>query len=220
MKQRIPAFVVLALALLGGSVVHAGDLDKINGDVHVASGQSTGDVSTVNGDVRIDANATVDEAETVNGSITLGEHATAASLETVNGGLSLGSGAGVSGDVSTVNGAIELGRGADVAGRVSNVNDDIRLDAAHVGHGLKTVDGDIDIGADSRVEGGILVDKPGGWFNIGRNRERTPRIVIGPGAVVKGTLEFRRDVELYVSDRAQIGPVKGATPRTFSGDRP
>src|SRR5690606_21625966 len=115
-------------------------------------------------------------------------HAMATSLETVNGSLTLGAGARVSDDVTAVNGSINLDQGADVAGRASNVNGGIHLEAAHVGGGLKTVDGDIDVGADSRVEGGILVDKPGGWFNIGMARKRTPRIVIGPGAVVKGTL--------------------------------
>jgi DUF4097 and DUF4098 domain-containing protein YvlB len=219
MKHSISA-VVLALALGLGGVVHASDLDKVNGDVHVTSGQSVGDVSTVNGDVRVDGKATVDKAETVNGSITLDDHATATSLETVNGSITLGVAARVNGAVTAVNGSIDLDQGAEVDGRASNVNGGIHLKAALVAGGLKTVDGDIDVGAVSRVEGGILVYKPGGWFNIGMNRQRTPRIVIGPGAVVKGTLEFRRDVELYVSDRAQIGPVKGATPQKFSGDQP
>lgn len=219
MKHSISA-IVLVLALGLGGVVHASDLDKVNGDVHVTSGQSVGDVSTVNGDIRVDDKATIGKAETVNGSITIDAHGTATSLETVNGSATLGAGTRVSGAVTTVNGSINLDQGADVNGRVSNVNGGIHLNAAHVGGGLKTVDGDIDVGVDSRIEGGILVDKPGGWFNIGRQRQRTPRIVIGPGAVVKGTLEFRRDVELYVSDRAQIGPVKGATPQKFSGDQP
>jgi hypothetical protein len=38
--------------------------------------------------------------------------------------------------------------------------------------------------------------------------------------VVQGTLEFRRDVVLKVSDSAQIGPVKGATVERFHGDAP
>ena len=45
-------------------------------------------------------------------------------------------------------------------------------------------------------------------------------VVIGPHAVVQGTLEFRREVELKVSDSAQIGPVKGATVEKFSGATP
>jgi cytoskeletal protein CcmA (bactofilin family) len=179
----LPAmFLGTLLALAVAVPAAASDTDKVNGDVHVASGQTVGDVSSVNGDVRIDGGATVDEAETVNGSIT-------------------------------------LDRGADVAGRASNVNGTIHLDGAHVGGGLETVAGDIEVGADSRVEGGILVDKPNnGWFHFGTTR--TPRVVIGPGAVVKGTLEFRREVDLYVSDRATIGEVKGATVHKFSGDQP
>lgn len=41
---------------------------------------------------------------------------------------------------------------------ISKVNGSIHLDAAHVG-GIETVNGHIDIGARSRVEGGILVKK-------------------------------------------------------------
>jgi hypothetical protein len=45
-------------------------------------------------------------------------------------------------------------------------------------------------------------------------------VVIGPDAVVSGTLEFQRDVELYVSDKAKVGDVVGATPKMFSSERP
>jgi DUF4097 and DUF4098 domain-containing protein YvlB len=216
----LPAmFLGTLLALAVAVPAAASDTDKVNGDVHVASGQTVGDVSSVNGDVRIDGGATVDEAETVNGSIDLADKASARSLETVNGSIDLGAGARVARTVETVNGSITLDRGADVAGRASNVNGTIHLDGAHVGGGLETVAGDIEVGADSRVEGGILVDKPNnGWFHFGTTR--TPRVVIGPGAVVKGTLEFRREVDLYVSDRATIGEVKGATVHKFSGDQP
>ena len=130
-------------------------------------------------------------------------------VNTVNGAVTLGAGSRVSGDVEAVNGSIRLAKGADVGGKTSNVNGAISLDAAHVGGGLATVSGDITVGANSRVEGGILVDKPSGWFNWSHQRE--PHIVIGPHAVVQGTLEFRRDVVLEVSDSAQIGTVKGAT---------
>jgi hypothetical protein len=63
----------------------------------------------------------------------------------------------------------------------------------------------------------LLVDKPHG-FSWGRNKN--PRIVIGPHAVVDGTLEFRRDVDLYVSDTAKVGTITGATASKFSGDHP
>ena len=80
--------------------------------------------------------------------------------------------------------------------------------SAHVGGGIKTVNGSISIMGTSHVEGGILVEKPNGiMFN-----SEDPVIVIGPGAVVQGELKFERKVKLYVSDKATIGTVTGATP--------
>ena len=84
---------------------------------------------------------------------------------------------------------------------------------------IGTTNGDIDIGAGSRIEGGILVDKPRGsnWFG---KKRRPPTVVIGPDAVVEGTLRFEQPVDLYVSNRARIGPVSGATAIPFTGDTP
>lgn len=212
---------LFALALLLPLAAAASDnaIDKVNGSVRIHAGQSVGDASTVNGDVDAGNGAHLRKADTVNGSITLGERATASALTTVNGGISLDKGARVSGEVQAVNGRIELAPGAEVGGHLSNVNGRIELAAAHVAGGLETVAGDIDVGANARVEGGILVDQPnGGWFHFGQSRP--PHVVIGPHAVVQGTLEFRREVVLKVSDSAQIGPVKGATPVRFGGDRP
>lgn len=210
--------LVLALCLPLAAMAGDGDIDKVNGTVRVEAGQQAGDVSTVNGAVRVGDNATVRAASTVNGAIELGTHVQADSLGTVNGSVSVGVDSRIRGKIEAVNGTIRLDRGVDVGGRVSNVNGAIALDAAHVAGGLGTVGGDITVGNGSRVEGGILVDKPGGWFHFGDSRP--PHIVIGPRAVVQGTLEFRREVVLQVSDSAQIGPVKGATPVKFSGDRP
>ena len=83
---------------------------------------------------------------------------------------------------------------------------------------LKTVNGDITVGADSRVGGGILVEKPHGWSH-GSNKT-IPKIVIGPRAVVEGTLRFEREVKLYVSRSATIGKVDGATAIMFDGEAP
>lgn len=195
-------------------------IDKVNGTVRVEAGQQVGDASTVNGAVRIADGATVRKASTVNGAVELGDKAQASEIGTVNGAITLGEGAHVSGKIEAVNGSIRLAKGVEVGGRTSNVNGAISLDDAHVAGGLGTVAGDITVGANSRVEGGILVDKPGGWFHWGSSNSRPPHIVIGPHAVVQGTLEFRREVVLEVSDSAQIGPVKGATPVTFHGDTP
>lgn len=209
--------LILPFALPQPSLAGDNDISKISSDVHVSASQQVGDVDTVNGDVRIDDNASVEDVSTVNGKISMGAHAKADKLETVNGAITLANDAHVKETVNAVNGSIELSPDADVGGRLSNVNGGIRLDAAHVGGGLKTVASDITVGANSHVEGGILVEKPNGLFHWNGH---TPLVVIGPHAVVKGTLEFQREVELKVSDSAQIGPVKGATPVKFSGDMP
>ncbi|HEV2621427.1 MAG TPA: hypothetical protein VGU65_04970 [Frateuria sp.] len=219
MRRHHLAFALaLAFCLPLAAMAGDGDIDKVNGTARVEAGQTAGDVSTVNGAVRVGDNATVRDASTVNGSVELGTHAQAQSLGTVNGSITLGADSRVHGKIEAVNGGIRLGRNADVGGRVSNVNGAITLDAAHVAGGLGTVGGDIDVGEASRVEGGILVDKPGGWFHFGDSRP--PHIVIGPHAVVQGTLEFRREVVLQVSDSAQIGKVVGATPVKFSSAQP
>ncbi|WP_430391826.1 hypothetical protein [Dyella sp. 20L07] len=218
MRRHLLA-LAFALALPLTAAATDNDFSKINGAVRVDAGQHAGNVSTVNGAVRIGDNAVVQKASTVNGSVDLGDHAQASAIDTVNGGITVGTAGRVTGAIDATNGGIRLGKNADVAGRVGNVNGSINLDAAHVGGGLQTVSGDIIVGPNSRVEGGILVDKPGGWFNWNSN-SRLPHVVIGPHAVVQGTLEFRREVVLQVSDSAQIGAVKGATPVKFSGDAP
>lgn len=211
----IIAALILGLPLLAQA--RGNDIDKINGTAQVEAGQQAGDVNTVNGAVRIGAGASVQKADTVNGSIELGDHAQAQSLETVNGAITMGRASRVRGEVSTVNGSMQLAEGAEIGGKLENVNGTIIVNAAHVAGGIETVDGDITVGANSHVEGGILVDKMHGWFSSSRH---TPTVVIGPHAVITGTLEFRREVTLKVSDSAQIGTVKGATAVKFSGATP
>jgi hypothetical protein len=215
-----PTLFALAFCLLPlAAVASDNDIDKVLGSVTVEAGQHAGNVSSVNGSVHIGDHAVVRKASTVNGSLDLGDQTQADELDTVNGGIHLGAGSHVGGKVETVNGGIHLAQGAQVDGHLSNVNGSITLDDAHVAGGIGTVSGDITVGAGSHVEGGILVEKPSeGWFHWGS--ERKPVIVIGPHAVVQGTLEFRREVELKVSDSAQIGPVKGATVEKFSGAAP
>jgi DUF4097 and DUF4098 domain-containing protein YvlB len=193
----------------------------VNGSVEVPSGQKTGDVGTVNGSIRVGENATLRNASAVNGSIRLGGHATATLLDAVNGAISLDDGAHISDAVTTVNGSVTLHDGSEVAGSLVNVNGAIHLHDAHVGKGIETVSGSIDILGTSRVEGGIHVKKPtSSWILGWLQSDRVPRIVIGPGAVVQGDLRFERKVKLYVSDKATIGAVTGATPEPFTGDQP
>jgi cytoskeletal protein CcmA (bactofilin family) len=190
----------------------------VNGVVRVRDGDKSGDLSTVNGEIHVGEKAIVDGATTVNGSIDVGNHATADTLKTVNGSISLDDGARIQHGITTVNGALTLRSGAEVDGGISNVNGTIRLNGAHVEGGIQTFGGDIYVEGASHVEGGIVVKQPQsqGWFR----ETRDPRVVIGPGSVVQGELRFERKVELYVSDKATIGPVVGATPVRYSGEGP
>jgi DUF4097 and DUF4098 domain-containing protein YvlB len=210
------AFAVI-LALSGCDISVDGDgTTKVNGSVHIPAGKAAEEARTINGSIHVDDNAAVTSAATVNGSVRLGAHATAGSMKTVNGAITLGEGAHVSGSAGSVNGELTLANGAEIAGSLDNVNGKISLSAAHVGGGIKTVNGNVSIMGNSHVEGGILVEKPNSvLFN-----SEDPVIVIGPGAVVQGDLRFERRVKLYVSDKATIGTVTGATPIMFSGDNP
>lgn len=220
MKARIP-FVLLPLLLFTTACVagDSGGMDKINGSVHVQAGQNLQDASTINGSIRLDPGAQVQDISTVNGSITLGDHARAKSADTVNGSISLGNGARIAKGIESVNGALTLAPGADIAGSATNVNGHISINGAHVGGKLETVDGDMEITGNARVDGGLLVHKPdSGWFHFGS--DRPPVVIIGPGATVNGTLKFEREVKLYVSDKAHVGQIIGATPVKFTGDQP
>ena len=221
-RAGVGGFMVALAALV--ALPACGDFDsgdgstKVNGSIHVAAGKPPGAVNTVNGSIRIDDNAAVTSANTVNGSVHLGDHATATTLESVNGSITLGAGAHLTGGASSVNGELSLHDGAEILGSLSNVNGKITLTAAHVAGGIKTSNGNISITGASHVEGGILMEKPGtGLIQIGRD---VPRVVIGPGATVQGELRFERTVQLFVSDKATIGAVTGATPIAFTGDNP
>jgi hypothetical protein len=227
MMRRYVLAVLGATAVITGCdnadhvVVSGNGANTINGSVHVPAGEHSGAVGTVNGSVDIAENAVVGAVHTVNGPIDIAAHAAAESVTAVNGQISLGSGVHVTRSVTAVNGSISLESGAEVGGGIKNVNGQIELTGAHVVGGVRTVDGDIDIGGDSRIEGGILVEKSGSWFGFGSDsHQRKPRIVIGPGAVVQGDLRFEREVELYVSDKATVGPISGATPIRFAGEKP
>jgi hypothetical protein len=225
------------LTIILATVVHAdNDVSKVNGSVRVEAGRTVGEVSSVNGSVRIEENVTAEDIDTVNGSITIGARSKVASIDTVNGSvtlddgvtadaiesvngrMNLGADVRVDGDVTAVNGSMTLGRGAHVGGNLENVNGSMELNAARVDGRLKTKNGDITVGSNSRVGGGMLVEKPNmGWFN---RKSRNPKIVIGPNAIVEGTLTFEREVDLYVSETAQVGRIEGASAVRFSGERP
>lgn len=166
--------------------------------------------------------------ETITRDISLAPDTRAKSVESFSGSITLRRGSHVDGDVHTATGDLILEPGSAVAGDLSNDSGTIRIDGARVGGRVSTTSGDIHVGSDSRLDGGIVVDKRNvvglsfGDFRLGVpvGRSTPPRVVIGARATVAGVLRFKRKVELLVSDSATIGPVEGATPVMFATESP
>ena len=218
--QRLLA---LALALALGTPVAAlaagQDIEKINGAITAESGKQYGTLETVNGSITVEANSRARTIETVNGSIRVAEGVQASSLSTVNGSIRAGVGTQLADGAETVNGSVFIDRGSRLGKGVATVNGAIGLVGTDVGGNVETVNGDVTIGIDSHVRGQVRVEKPtSNWMPITLSK-RTPRIVIGPNAVVDGPLVFEREVVLYVHQSARIGKVTGATPISYSGAR-
>lgn len=173
--------------------------------------------------------ASAEPLETITRDVSLPARAQAESVHSLTGAITLRRDSRVMGDVETGNGEIFVERGSEVAGKLSNTTGTIRIDGARVGGLVSTTYGDIYVGPDSRIEGGILVHKRnvvglsfGDDFKLGIpiGRSTPPRVVIGPRATVAGVLRFKREVELLVSESATIGPVIGATPVMVSAEEP
>ena len=197
------------------------DIDKVNSSITAEAGQTYGDLSTVNGGIRIEAGAHVEDADTVNGSIRADDDVQSRSLSTVNGSIHVGERAQVDGKIETVNGGIFVDRGGKVSRGIETVNGAIGMIDTDLGGGIETVNGDITVGAGSHVKGGIHVEKPNkGWGGFRMGKQKIPRIVIGPNAVVDGSLVFEREVKLYVHASARIGSLRGATAVRFDGNTP
>lgn len=213
------SLVLISVLLASSTAFAAGeDISKVNKSIRAESGTEYGDLSTVNGSVTVDDGVVAESVETVNGSVRLSDRASVESAETVNGSVTLDRDVVVTDDVSSVNGAITVDRGGRIGGAIETVNGRIEIEATDVGKGLSTVNGDVTVGADSHVRGGILIEEPkGNWFS---GKSRPPRVVIGPNATVDGVLDFRREVELFVHDTAKVGTIKGATAKKFSGATP
>lgn len=196
------------------------DIDKVNGGITADAGQAYGGLSTVNGSIALARGASAEDVETVNGGITAEDDISADDVSTVNGGIRFGRNARIGGDLETVNGGIFIDRGSQVRGDVSTVNGGIGLVGTGVDGRIETVTGDVTVGADSRVKGGIRVEKPTGNFGFRLGKQKIPRIVIGPNAVVEGPMVFEREVKLYVHASARIGSVSGASAQRYDGANP
>lgn len=200
-----------------------GGQSSVNGSITIGSGAVvSGSVETVNGAIRIDDDVSVRSAETVNGSIRVGNNVRSEDIGSVNGSIRIGDNAAIDGEVSVVNGKIELNRGSKVRDDVSNVNGEIRIIGTEIGGDLSTVTGDVWLTDQSTLSGDLVIEKPGGW-GWGRDR-RKPRIVIGPGSRVLGTIVAEREIELFIHESAEVNAVTGEASLSdavrFSGDSP
>ncbi len=195
----------------------------VNGSITVGENASvTGSVETVNGTIRIAENSRVEDAETVNGSIRIADGVTADDVISVNGSIRLGKEVTIGGEVSVVNGKISLDKGTSVVDDVSNVNGEISVTGAEIGGNLETVNGDVTLTDNAVLRGDLVVEEPSGW---GWNKiKRKPIIIIGPNSTVMGEIRLEREVELFISESAEIGGVSGELSEDdavrFSGRRP
>ena len=236
-KHRIASISTVLLGILLFAPAWGGNLNKsikigdgetsggastVNGSVTVGSDAVvTGTVSTVNGTVRIGENARINDAETVNGSLRVSDGVQSQDLSSVNGAVQVGTGVTVDGEISVVNGKIKLESGTTVSGEVSNVNGEIKLIGAEIRGSLSTVNGDVLLQDQATIIGDITVERPSGWNN---NNSRKPKIVIGPGSRVGGSIILEQEVDLYISTSAEVGSVSGVMSmddaERFSGKRP
>ena len=237
-KHRFTTFGAGFLAILLLAPASAASLNKsikidagetsngastINGSIKVGSGAIvTGDVSTVNGTIRVEDNAQVEDVETVNGSVRISDGVRSEDLGSVNGSVNVGSDVTVDGQISVVNGKISLDSGTTVSGDIGNVNGEIKLRGAEVAGNLETVNGDVHLADQSMLKGDLTVEKPSGWGSS--HNKRKPKIVIGPGSTVGGTIILEQEVELFISTTAEVGGVSGVMTMDdavrFEGKRP
>lgn len=202
----------------------AGGASSVNGSITVGENAVvTGNVKTVNGTIRVDEGASIEAASTVNGGVRLSDKVKSESLNTVNGSIKVGENAAVDGEIQAVNGRITVAAGSTIKDGVSNVNGQIELTGTEVGADLKTVNGDITLEGESVVKGDLIVEKNSGW-GWGKSKSRKPRIIIGPGSRIEGKIILKREVELFISDTAEVGGVEGEMSMDdavrFSGKRP
>lgn len=201
----------------------ASSASTVNGSIKVGEDAViTGSVETVNGSIRIGDNAQLEDVETVNGSLRIGDGVKTNDVSSVNGSITLGASVTVRGEVSTVNGRITVAQGSTISEDVSNINGEIKLSGAEVSGDLSTVNGDVLLLDAAVLQGNLTVERP---QNQGKRwRDHLSKVIIGPGARVAGDIILEQKVELYISETARVGEVRGvmsiADAIRFSGDRP
>jgi len=192
----------------------------VNGEITVGAGAVVdGNLRTINGSISLAAGAQTGNLTTINGSISLADDAHAGKLTAVNTEITLAKNASISGDVATVNGDIRAAAGTHIGGTLGTVNGDMALCDTRVTGNLTFYNGTALITDGGSIQGNVTVKKPTGQLEESTSTI-TPTLIIGPHAVVGGTINFERPGKLYVSDSAVIHGVQSATAVKFSGDAP
>lgn len=196
---------------------HDGSVSVVNGGIEIGRDcVVNGTLESVNGGVVVGDSSSVGGIANVNGSIRLGNGVqVSGGLESVNGAVEIGEGARIEGGIETVNGRIVMGAESEVGGRLSSVNGRIEVVGAQAGS-IVSHNGTILLDSGSRIAGGVTMKKP----DMGSSAGSPPRVVIGRDVRVDGELTFERDVRLYVHQSAEVGPISGAEPVRYSGERP
>ncbi len=223
---------------------HEGDpVDTGDRSIKIASNIDVYSISSVNGDMHVEDGARIAFAETTGrGDIRLERNVRSiAGLDSPvriissTGNIFIGRGSRLNGGVETNMGRIELddARVADIA---SCEGDVIVGAGSRVSGGIYVIGNGDKIDVDKITGYEILTYTPchapvEEWSDEegseARNLPLAPtaahrqsRVVIGPGAVVKGNLVFGHPVDLYVHKSAHIGKVHGATAVIYDSEEP
>lgn len=195
----------------------------VNG--HILLGDNvtvTGSLRAVNGAISVGNDAKLKDVSTVNGRISLGSGTQADALESVNGNITVEANAAIAGDIEAVNGRIQVAAGSVIGGDVENVNGAMRLQGSHFEGGVTTVNGDVWLTDAAVLEGDLHVRKPRSFGFWGRRTK--PKVVIGPNSRVLGNIIADREIELYISDSAEVAGARGQLSMddsiAFSGAEP
>lgn len=229
MKIRLlyPALLLSALALAGCNVNKNIDVpanahlssgtSTINGEITVGAGATVdGGLRTINGAIRLGAGAQTGDLTIVNGGISLADGAHAGKLEGVNSSVTLDKHVVIGSDVAVVNGNLGAAAGTQIRGSATIVNGDMALCGTVVSGQLTFVNGTVWLADSSTVQGDITAKLP----KSSNGNNPPPVVVVGPHAIVGGSIIFERPGQLYVSDSAVIHSVQGTTATRFSGAAP
>jgi len=193
-----------------------GKIRNVNGQVRISENARVGQVSNTNGSISIASGARTGAIGNTNGRIRLADSIRVeGGVVSTNGPVETGAEVHVDGDIQTANGRIRTGTGSVITGEVETTNGSIELVGTEAA-GVSGANGSIELLDGTRIAGDVYVRRPSG----SNSSSRLPRVVIGADTVVEGTLQFERDVELYIHETARTGQVIGAEPIRFSGDSP